>query len=104
MASPLDQFDRVPIWQRLLLFGMIAAVIVGVWYFMFYQDAVAAHDGAKAAVAKADVELARVKKEKEQFLERQRKQAELEAELDKKMEVLPMTTASVDNLMQTFQQ
>lgn len=104
MASPLDALDRIPIWQRLIIFVMGAVAVGAIWYFVYYQETVDAQNGARVALKKADAELARVKKEKENFLERQRKLAEVEEDLQKKMEVLPMTTASVDNLMQTFQQ
>ncbi len=104
MASALESFDKIPIWQRLMLFIVVAAAIVAVWFFVFYQEAVDARASAKTSAGQASAELDRVRAEKERFLERQREQAQTEAQLQKKMEVLPMTTASVDNLMQTFQQ
>lgn len=104
MASALESFDKIPIWQRLMMFILVAAAIVAVWFFVFYQEAVDARASAKTSADTASAELDRVRTEKERFLERQREQAQTEAQLQKKMEVLPMTTASVDNLMQTFQQ
>ena len=86
------------------MFVVVGALVVAGWFFMFYQDAVDAHDGAKQAVVKADAELSRVTKEQENFLERQRKQAEVEAQLQQKVAVLPTSKSSLDNLMQTFQQ
>ncbi len=100
----MEQFAKLPIWQRILLFVIVGALVVGGWFFLFYQDAVGAHDGAKRAIVKADAELDRVKKEQENFLERQRKQAEIEAQLQQKVAVLPTSKSSLANLMQTFQQ
>lgn len=100
----MEQFAKLPIWQRIVLFVVVGALLIAVWFFLFYQDAVAAHDGAKQAVVKADAELTRVTKEQENFLERQRKQAEVEAQLQQEVAGLPTSKSSLDNLMQTFQQ
>ncbi len=100
----MEQFAKLPIWQRILIFIIVGALIVAGWFFLAYQDAVSSHNGAKEAVKKADDELARVKKEQENFLERQRKQADIEAKLQQKVAVLPTSKSSLANLMQTFQQ
>lgn len=100
----MEQFAKLPIWQRIVLFVVVGALVIAGWFFLFYQDAVAAHDAAKQAVVKADVELTRVTKEQENFLERQRKQAEVEAQLQEEVAGLPTSKSSLDNLMQTFQQ
>ncbi len=100
----MEQFAKLPIWQRIVLFVVVGALVVAGWFFLLYQDAVGAHEGAKKAVVKADAELVRVTKEQENFLERQRKQAEIEAQLQQKVAVLPTSKSSLDNLMQTFQQ
>ena len=100
----MEQFAKLPIWQRILIFIVVGALVVAGWFFMFYQEAVDAHAGAKAAVVKADAELERVKKEQENFLERQRKQAEVEAKFQEEVAVLPTSKSSLANLMQTFQQ
>ena len=42
MASAFDGLEKVPVWQRLLLWLLIAAAIGAVWYYMFYSDAVEA--------------------------------------------------------------
>ena len=94
MASPLDAFNKVPIWQRIIIFFGVAVLIGAGWYFMFYEEAVDNLKSAKVALAKADAELQIMQTKKENFLERQRLQAKLEADLEKKMEVLPMSTAS----------
>lgn len=100
----MEQFAKLPIWQRIVLFIVVGALLVAGWFFLAYQDAVAGHDGAKQAVVKADAELTRLTKEQANFLERQRKQAEIEALLQQKVAVLPTSKSSLDNLMQTFQQ
>ncbi len=100
----MEQLAKLPIWQRIVLFIVASALIIGGWFFLFYQDAVSAHEGATRSVAKAETELQRVKKEQENFLERQRKQAEIEAQIQQKVAVLPTSKSSLDNLMQTFQQ
>jgi type IV pilus assembly protein PilO len=100
----LEGLDKVPIWQRLLLLVMVSAIIVAGWYYFFYDDALQAHRSAEQALAKADVDLQAAKLKKENFLEEQKKHAEAEAEMHRKMEVLPMHSSTVDNLMQVFQQ
>jgi len=100
----MESFAKLPIWQRILLFIIVGVLVVGGWYFVFYQDAVESHDGASAALQKAKTELERVKNEQKNFLERQRKQAEVEAKLQQKVAVLPTSKSSLANLMQTFQQ
>lgn len=104
MANPLEHIEKLPIWQRALAGVAGTIVIVVSWYFFFYADALAAHESADQALSKANTELARVEKERSNFLERQRKNAEAERELAQMMEVLPMNASTVDNLMQIFQQ
>lgn len=104
MANALEQIENLPVWQRALAGAAGTVVIVIAWYFFFYADALAAHENAERALNKAETELARVEKERENFLERQRKHAESERELARMMEVLPMNASTVDNLMQIFQQ
>lgn len=100
----MEQFAKLPIWQRIVLFIVVAAMLGAGWFFLFYQDALDTHASADAAVAKAQKELDRVKKDQENFLDRQREQAAVEAQLAQKVAVLPTSKSSVDNLMQTFQQ
>lgn len=104
MGPLLEAFAKLPNWQRLLVFLVGLGVIGALWYLLFYSDALEQRASAETALQKAQAEVAKLEKEKQQFLERQRKQAELETELNKKIEVLPMSIASVDHLMQTFQQ
>lgn len=104
MSELTEAVDRMPIWQKLLIMLLGAALVVGGWWFFFYDDVQLAKQQAEQAVTKANTELERVKKRKENFLEEQRKHEEREREFNEKMKVLPMSTSTVDNLMQTFQQ
>jgi type IV pilus assembly protein PilO len=100
----LEGFDKVPIWQRLLLLVMVAVGIVGGWWFFFYDETLQAHRAAEQAFSKAEVDLQAAKQKRENFIEEQKKHAEAEAEMHRKMEILPMHASTVDNLMQVFQQ
>lgn len=104
MASAFEGVDKLPVWQRLLVWLLGAAAIVAGWWFLFYVDAVEAREGAEQGLAKAGAELERLEKRKENFLEEQRQHEEREAKFRETMEVLPMNASTVDNLMQTFQQ
>jgi type IV pilus assembly protein PilO len=104
MASAFEGVDKLPIWQKLVVWVVMAAAIVAGWWFLFYVDAVAAREGAEAGLAKATGELERLEKRKENFLEEQRQHEEREAKFRERLEVLPMNASTVDNLMQTFQQ
>lgn len=104
MASITESIEGLPLWQRAAIFVGGLLLLASAWYFLFYQDAVAEREAAQAAFDKAKVELAEFETKKKNYLERQRKQLELEAALHEKIEILPTSIASVDNLMQTFQQ
>jgi type IV pilus assembly protein PilO len=102
--ADFEFIERLPIWQRLVVFAVLAGLVTAGWYFVFYEDAANNYASAQRSLEQQREELARVKKAKEDFLERRRKQAELEAALNKQIEILPMSASTVDNLMQTFQQ
>ncbi|RMH00248.1 MAG: hypothetical protein D6705_00705 [Deltaproteobacteria bacterium] len=104
MASPIDSIVKMPPWQRAVVW-VVGAVVIGlVWYFLWYADAISQRESAERALAKADAELAKMQKKLENFEEEQRKAAEMEQEIRKLMEELPTSSATVDNMMQTFQQ
>ena len=102
--AALDSFERFPIWQRILVFLLVSAGILAGWWFLYYEEAVAGRASAKAALEKAGDEVERLTAEKQKFMQRQEQTGALEKELEDSMAVLPMSTAAVDNLMQTFQQ
>jgi type IV pilus assembly protein PilO len=104
MASRFDVFEKLPIWQVALIWVGAAGLLGVAWYFLYYADAVADRDQAKgAAQAKRD-ELAELEKKRENFEQRMAEAAAQEKEIQKKMEVLPLTSDSVDHLMSTFGQ
>lgn len=102
--AAFESVDKLPIWQKLVVWVVVAAAVVAGWWFLFYVDAVAAREGAEAGLAKASAELERLEKRKENFLEEQRQHEQAEAEFRAGMDVLPMNASTIDNLMQTFQQ
>lgn len=102
--AALDSFERFPIWQRIVLFLLVSVAIVAGWWFIYYEEAVATRAGAVLALEKAGDEVERLTAEKQKFVARQQQMVELEKEEQEAMAVLPMSTAAVDNLMQTFQQ
>ena len=104
MASIFESIEKTPVWQRLVVFMTFGIVIGVLWYLVFYVDAVEAREGAEQGLAKAATELDRLEKKKANFLEEQRQHEEREAKFREKMEVLPMNSSTVDNLMATFQQ
>ncbi|MBL4687754.1 MAG: type 4a pilus biogenesis protein PilO [Nannocystaceae bacterium] len=104
MAGPLDSIDKMPIWQRIVTFAVIAVLIVAVWYFIFWTASVASYGSATTALGKAKTELIALESRKANFLEEQREHEQREEEFTAKMEVLPMSASTIDNLMQTFQQ
>lgn len=104
MASPLDSIIQLPVWQRIVAWVVVSGLIGVVWYFLWFADAVQAREGAERGLAKAEADLAAMQKKLENFEEEQRKAAEMEQEIRKLMEELPTSSATVDNLMQTFQQ
>ncbi len=104
MATAFSGVEKLPVWQRLVVWVVVSAAIAAVWWFLFYVDAVAAREGAEQGLAKATAELDRLEKRKENFLQEQREHEENEVKLRERMEVLPMSASTVDHLMQTFQQ
>lgn len=99
-----DGLGKLPIWQRLVLFLFIAAVIVGGWYYFYYLDAVAARANADTALVSAQKELVDAKAKRDNFDAEKAKVEAAEKALEAQREVLPLTASTVDNLMQTFQQ
>jgi type IV pilus assembly protein PilO len=104
MASAFEGVEKLPVWQRLVVWVVVSVAIVVVWWFLFYVDAVAAREGAEQGLAKTTAELDRLEKRKQNFLEEQRQHEQQQAEFREGMDVLPMNASTVDNLMQTFQQ
>ena len=104
MASPIDSIAQMPAWQRVVIWILGGLIIGGVWYFLWYADAISARQGAEKARTKAQAELAEEEEKLANFEEEQRKAAEMERQIQTLMEELPTSSATVDNMMQTFQQ
>ncbi|MEM7157721.1 MAG: type 4a pilus biogenesis protein PilO [Myxococcota bacterium] len=94
----------MPVWQRLVVWLLFAVVIAAVWYYIFYLDAVTAREGAEQSLAKAKTELVRLEEKKANHLEELRKHEERKAALKAERTELSTSSATVENLMQTFQQ
>lgn len=104
MASSFDSVDNMPVWQRLLVWVLVAGALAAGWWFLFYVDAVEAREGAEQGLAKADAELQRLGKRKENYLEDLRQHEERKAKVLENLEILPTSSSTIDNLMETFQQ
>lgn len=104
MASAFDSIDNLPVWQRLVVWVVVAASLASVWWFLLYVDAVEAREGAEQGLAKANTELQRVQKKKENYLEELRQHEERMAKSRENLEIVPVSSSAVDNLMETFQQ
>lgn len=103
MASAFESFDKVPVWQRIIGFLLGCGVVGGVWFFMFYEEAVERHSAARSGLEKATAELKRVTDESKGFAERQREMQAAELELQKERDRLPTSAAAVDTMQRTFQ-
>lgn len=104
MAGATDSIDKMPVWQRVAAFVLIAVLIAVGWYVLFWTEATKTHEDAETAVAAANKKLEDLKVRKENFVQEQRDHEKRETEFNAKMEVLPMSSSTIDNLMQTFQQ
>ncbi len=94
--AAMDSFDALPVWQKALMLVATAGIVIGAWYFMFYDDAVQARIAAERALTKVEADLEQVKKQQEDFLERQRKFNAIEEQLRDKFKTLPRDQAAVD--------
>lgn len=104
MASRFDVFEKLPIYQVALIWVATAGLLGTAWYFLYYADAVAERDQAQSSVNGKKGELSELEKKKENFEQRMAEAAAQEKEIQKKMEVLPLTGDTVDHLMSTFGQ
>src|SRR5690349_15725167 len=99
-----DALGKLPVWQRVLAWFLGAAILVGLWYFVFYTESVDAHAAADQALVKAQTELEAAKQAQANYDGEKKKVAEAEQRLQGQRDVLPLNASTVDNLMQTFQQ
>ena len=90
----LDAFAKLPVWQRALLFGVVALLLCVGWYFVFFADALEQTQAATAGLAKAKAELAEAEKDRANYAERRKKVEEDERKLAEQREVLPLASAA----------
>ncbi len=102
-TSQLDKLAELPAWQ-LVLAWLVGAALVGLgWYFLYFTDAVTARTQSQAAVEKAKQDLDAAKQEYANYEQKLKDQAERDRELKKKLEVVPIDSATIDHLIGTFQ-
>ena len=99
-----DALGKLPVWQRILAWIIGAGLVMGLWYFVFWEEAVAARAAAEQGLVKAQSELQAAKDSQAAFEGKKKQVAESEQRLVGQRDVLPLNASSVDNLMQTFQQ
>jgi type IV pilus assembly protein PilO len=99
-----EALGKLPVWQRIFAWILGAGIIAGLWFFLFWEDAVGAHAAADQGYAKAQAEVQAVKDSQADFEKKKKSVAEAEQRLESQREVLPLNASTVDNLMQTFQQ
>ena len=104
MASPLEAITKLAAWQRIVLWVGVAVLLALVWYFLWYAEAIEARQAADQALSRAEADLQAMQAKLENFEEEQRKAAEMERQIRQLREELPTSAATVDNMMQTFQQ
>jgi len=99
-----DALGKLPVWQRILAWIIGAGLVMGLWYFVFWEEAVAARAAAEQGLVNAQTELQAAKDSQAAFEGKKKQVAESEQRLAGQRDVLPLNASSVDNLMQTFQQ
>ena len=99
-----DALGKLPVWQRILAWILGAGIIAGLWFFLFWEDAVGARTAAEQGYVKAQAEVQTVKDSQASFEEKKKAVAEAEQRVQSQRDVLPLNASTVDNLMQTFQQ
>ena len=103
-SSVIDKVGEIPLWQVAAGWLVVASLGVSGWYFLFYSDAVAARDAAQVSSDASLAEREKMEVKLANFETEMEKAAQAQAEIDESMEVLPLSEASVDHMMRTFQQ
>lgn len=104
MAIELEKLAEVPAWKLALSWVGVSVLLVGGWYTLYYSDAVDARDQEKQTVARSKAEREELEGKLAGFEQEMEKAARDQKEIDAILEVLPMSSASVDHMMRTFQQ
>ena len=101
--STLDQLENYPAWQLGLGWLLGAGVVLGVWYLVYFSEALENRTRAQGAVTAAEANLAKAKENLANYEQRVKEQAERDKELKKTLEVVPVDSSTLDHLMSTFQ-
>lgn len=104
MANQLDDLATRPKWQLALVWCLLAALMGGGWYYMYFEDAIKANEQAVANVQKQSKELTRMKDRLANFEQEMAEAKAMEQELEEKKRKLPLSSATIDHLMRKFQQ
>ena len=104
MANQLDELATRPKWQLAALWAVIAALIGGGWYYLYFEDALKDNEQAAKNVEKQSKELARMKERLANFEQEMAEAKAMEQELEEKKRKLPLSSATIDHLMRKFQQ
>lgn len=101
--STLDQLENYPAWQLGLGWLLGAGLVLGVWYLVYFSEALENRTRAQGAVTAAEANLAKAKENLANYEQRVKEQAERDKELKKTLEVVPVDSSTIDHLMSTFQ-
>jgi type IV pilus assembly protein PilO len=101
--SPLDQLDKIPVWQLALAWVLGAGLVLVGWYFLYFSDVQAEKARGESSLAAAETELQTAKDNLANYEERVKEQAARDKELKKTLEVVPVDSSTIDHLMSTFQ-
>lgn len=104
MASELDRLTKLPLWQLLVGWVFVALLLGAGWYYLYYADAVETRDREANAFTESERDRKKMEEKLANFEAEMEKAAAAQREIDASMEVLPISDASVDHLMRTFQQ
>lgn len=104
MSVQLEQLAQVPAWKLIAAWVVGALLLTGGWYTLYYSDAITARDQEKQTLKRNKAEREELEAKLAGFEEEMEKAALAQKEIDAVLEVLPMSSASVDHMMRTFQQ
>ncbi len=104
MANQLDDLATRPKWQLALVWVTASALLVGGWYYLYFEEALKDNAAAAADVQKQSKDLARMKERLANFEQEMAEAKAMEQELEEKKRKLPLSSATIDHLMRKFQQ
>lgn len=104
MSLQIEKLAEFPLWKLAATWLGVSALLVGGWYTLYYSDAVDALEQEKRTLSSSAQERSKLESKLAGFEEEMEKAALAQKEIDAILEVLPMSSASVDHMMRTFQQ